>query len=261
MLLVNGMCTEPITVPASASNVTLDGQGTATIQVADAAPLVVSVLGREITVRGFTLSGGRNGVGVFRGGTAVIDGNTIQNSGAGGQPGSGLGINVAQNSFAAIVNNTITHNRSAGILVHEGSSARIGFIDVAATGAPNLIQDNGDAGILVSRGASARVVAATIIGNGGDGIFVERESQLEAANNTISGNRGDGIRAVEGSGVVIEVGAATVTQPNTTDANQQNGGFGLACSIGGYVRGPLGSLGGTKGPRSIDRSCVDASTA
>jgi hypothetical protein len=49
-----------------------------------------------------------------------------------GQPGSGIGINVGQDSFAAIINNTIEDNADIGIIVHEASSARIRFIDVAA---------------------------------------------------------------------------------------------------------------------------------
>ena len=56
--------------------------------------------------------------------------------------GWGIGINVGQHSFAAITSNTIEDNADVGIIVHEASSARIGFIDVAARGAPNVIRNN-----------------------------------------------------------------------------------------------------------------------
>jgi len=59
-----------------------------------------------------------------------------------GQPGSGIGINVGQHSFAAILSNTIEDNADVGSIVHEASSARIGFSDVAARGAPNVIRNN-----------------------------------------------------------------------------------------------------------------------
>jgi len=59
-----------------------------------------------------------------------------------GQPGWGIGINVGQHSFAAITSNTIEDNADVGIIVHEALSARIGFIDVAARGAPNVIRNN-----------------------------------------------------------------------------------------------------------------------
>lgn len=256
-LTVNGACKEAVTIPAGLDNVTLDGQKKATITVADTAPNVISVVGREVTIKGFTIDGGRNGIGVFRGASAVIDGNTIQNAGKGRQPGSGLGINVARRSFAGIVNNTIVNNLSIGILVHENSSARIGFIDVAATGAPNTIQNNGGDGISVSRAASARVVKAVITNNKGDGIHVERDSHVEAADNTISGNGRNGISATGGSGVDIEIGSATVVTPNKTDSAAKNQGFGIKCAVGGYVQGRLGTLTGTAGATNYDHGCVN----
>ncbi len=156
--------------------------GTTLACSSDPARIGVSVLGRKITVRGFSISGGRNGIVVVRGASALIDGNTIEDTGARGGPGSGLGINVAQNSWANIINNTLRNNRGIGILVHESSAARIGFQDIAGKTSPNTIQNNA-AGIQVSRAANARIVGATITGNKGDGIYVERSSHAEVANN------------------------------------------------------------------------------
>jgi hypothetical protein len=194
------------------------------------ASVVLQILGREITVHGFTITGGRNGMTILRGASAIVDGNTIENSGAGGQPGSGLGINVGQHSFASITNNTIRNHRQIGILVHERSSARIGFFDVAAIGAPNLIENNAGAGIQASRGSTIRVVATTIRGNSGDGILVERGSEAEVANNEISGNGGSAIAVVDGSGLDVQIGAATETAGNRTAAGAPNGAFGIQCT-------------------------------
>ena len=63
---------------------------------------------------------------------STLYGNRITHAGASANPGSGIGINVGQHSFAAITSNTIEDNSDVGIIVHEASSARIGFIDVAA---------------------------------------------------------------------------------------------------------------------------------
>lgn len=57
--------------------ITLDGQGTATIN-GDPSAFTVTVRGRGITIRGFTITGGLQGIAVLDGGSAVIDGNTIQ---------------------------------------------------------------------------------------------------------------------------------------------------------------------------------------
>src|SRR5437667_11085651 len=110
-LLVSGTCTGTVTIPPEMVNVTLDGKGAANIR----GPNGFVVFGREITIRGFDVSVLGIGISVFRGGTAVIDGNTIHD--CGGLPGRGLGINVAANSFAAIVSNRIRNNASTGINV------------------------------------------------------------------------------------------------------------------------------------------------
>lgn len=139
-ILVRGVCTENVRILDEAARITLDGQGSATIHGPNPASNTILVAGRNITIRGFTISGGRNGVAVLRGGTALIDGTTIQES-------SENGINVAQHSYARIVNSTIHLNPAAGIRVLENSFVRIGFLDLE-TPAPrgNAIRKNGAAG-------------------------------------------------------------------------------------------------------------------
>jgi parallel beta-helix repeat protein len=256
-LLVTGTCKENVVVPAEILRVTLDGQGKAMID-AQPATAAIAITGREVTIKRFTIRGGRNGINVLRGASAMIDGNSIQQTGAAGQPGSGLGINVAQHSFAAIVNNTIQNNPRAGILVHESSSARIGFADVASTGHGNTIQHNGREAILLQRGSTARIVGNTIRGNRGDGIAVEQASHAEIANNLIEENGSNGITVTEHSGVHLEIkatGGAGVTVPNRTAV--PNAGWGIQCSVGGYVVGNIGSLIGAKGAKGFDSTCID----
>src|ERR1043166_4317199 len=110
--------------------------------------------------------------------SAAVDSITIEDTGQDGIPGSGLGMNIGQHAFASVVNATIRNNRAAGILVHENSGVRIGFVDVATIVAGNRIADNGR-GIVIEESAQARVVGTTISGNKGFGIYVARGSHLE----------------------------------------------------------------------------------
>jgi len=108
--------------------ITLDGQGTATINILDPTMSTLFVRGTDITITGFTITGGSIGIVVARGGVATI------------------------------INNTIENNTGSGILVTENSSARIGFIFIFDTVAsPNVIQNNGSDGIRVQRTSFSRI--------------------------------------------------------------------------------------------------------
>ena len=120
-LLVSGICNENLALGEEVHRITLDGQGTATIN-GDSSASAVSVTGTGITIRGFVITGGApQGVAVTDGGSAVIDGNTIQYA-------DRNGIAVFRNSSADIINNTIQNNPLAGIAIQSNSSARIGWI-------------------------------------------------------------------------------------------------------------------------------------
>jgi len=138
-LLVSGTCNENIDLGEDIYGITLDGQGTATIN-GDPSVNTITVTGRGITIRGFTITGGFQCIAVLDGGSAVIDGNTIQNNGA------------------------------PGIQVLRGSSAQI---------FTNTIQNNGSHGVSVDRNAQAEIAACTITGNVGDGIRGMRNAGVD----------------------------------------------------------------------------------
>ena len=120
-ILVGGTCNENVVIAEQHVNITLDGQGTATISGPDANSQTISVLGRGVTIKNFTsITGGRNGIGVAQGGSATIDNNTVHNVG-------GSGIAMTNGANARIINNIIQNNPGSGISVSEGASARIGF--------------------------------------------------------------------------------------------------------------------------------------
>jgi hypothetical protein len=253
-LLVSGSCNENVEIGEEFQRITLDGQGAATIS-GDASAHAVTVRGKGITIRGFVVTGGApQGINVQDGGSAVIDSNLVHGN-------ARNGIGVFRNSSADIINNTIQHNPVAGIVVDSISSARIGWAGPPnnRVSAPNTIQDNGTQGIQVIRGSSAQIFTNTIQGNGDNGIFVDRNSQAQVAGCVITGNAGDGIRGMRGAAVDIGTDATKSTPQFDDDTNVgTNGGFGVRCTIAGFVDGRLGSLTGTSGGKSFAEACVDS---
>ncbi len=255
-ITVTGTCNENVGIRENKHRLTLDGQGIATINGPNATTATVGVQGAGIIIRGFTITGGRNGV--LLQGTASIDTNTIQNTGSNG-------ISVNQGGSARIVNNIIQNNPNTGIVVSENSSARIGFrnnFDTVAS--PNTIQNNGEHGIIVTRSSTAGIVGNTISNNGlaagSDGIIVTRASQADISSNTIDGNGGDGIFLNLNSVVNLgeDMGTTIFDLPNSTTVGLENGNFGIRCVTGGAAHGRQGTLNGTSGPASFAGNCTSS---
>jgi len=260
-LVVRGICRENVNISADQNRLTLDGQGQATIEAPDPGPAAIAITGREIIVRGFTITGGRNGINVLRGGTAVIANNVIHHTGPDRRPGAGEGINVGQHSFARIIGNIIRDNPAAGIIVHESGAARIGFTDIDNTiPAGNTISNNAGVGIRVLTSSTARIVGNTLRGNGRHGIEVSGGSNAHVSGNVISGNGGSGVLLTQNSSVQLgaDDGTGLLGAPNQTDPNKLNRGAGVTCSLGSAVDGRLGSLTGHQGSKRFDRTCIDS---
>jgi hypothetical protein len=255
VVLVSGACTVNLDIPPDTNDITLDGQGTATLTAADATQPAITIRGRRITIRGFTVNGGNAGVLVTGGGSATITNNVLQ--------GAANGVSVILSGVATIVNNTIQNNTDAGIIVSEGGHARIGFtLSADTTAAPNTIQNNAGGGIIVIRGSSARIVGNAIRNNTGDGVGVFRLSQADLSSNVIEGNTGNGVNVSQNSGVNLgrDTGDGIFDAVNTTGAASPNQGNGLSCSTGGYLDGRLGSLNGTAGAivTPLPGTCVNS---
>jgi parallel beta-helix repeat protein len=260
-LLVSGTCKENVVIPPELVRVIFDGQRKATIQHpgADApsgpARHTVFIRGKGITITGFRITGGEDGIHLSGPAQAVIDGNVISHN-------RGRGVHLDKTSVAQLVNNTIVDNGGVGIHVTEQSYARIGFlIPPDKMVRPNTIQNNGGGGIQVERGSSAWIVANLIVDNNGAGIAVDRGSEADIVANSITGNRGDGIVVTHNSGVNLQSqGSPRGEGPNRTDSAVKNGGVGIKCLIGGYVDGPLGTLTGNRGAKQFDSTCIDRLT-
>jgi len=256
IIQVSGNCGENVAIPSEVVRITIDGQGKTVIQAPPKGDGFF-IRGREITIKGFTITGGRDGIhlsGVAAGASANIVENTIRKTGR-------HGIHLDHSSVGRIAGNTIEDVHTCGIDVAESSVARVGYLLRPLGHGPNTIRNSGEHGISVNRGSSARIVGNTIANNKGSGVFVTRNSQADIFGNSISGNAGDGITASHNAGVnlgnedrLFDLG------PNRTDAGSKNAGFGLSGSVGGYADGPAGTLAGARGAKAIDGSCVDRVT-
>lgn len=258
-LLVTGVCAENLVIPSDAERLTLDGQETAMLHGPNANANVITVEGRAITIRSFTITGGSNGIGIERGARAFIGGNTIQDTAS--RPGSGssgLGIHVSIHSSATIVNNTIQRNPGAGILVQESSYARISFVaPYDATPQGNVIRNNGPGGgVHVAHLGGARIAQNTIHDNAGAGVQVDSASEAVVSGNDISGNGSNGITVAENSTVRLGDEQGVLLRPNET--NVPNQGFGIICSLNSSAVGHLATLTGVAGPQEFDPSCANA---
>lgn len=251
-LSVTGTCNENLVIPEETARVVLEGQGKATISGPDTSIPTIVVNGRGITIKGFTVTGGRDGIVVSRGGQAVIDRNSIQGTGR-------FGVQVNQTSFAVIVNNTIQNNQGNGITIGGSSYAVIGFVTALDTAAnPNTIQNNGGNGISVSRSSNARITGNTIRNNKLNGVIVNRASQADITSSTIDGNGMSGVDVSQNSAVQLgaDKGTGIFESPNTTAAG--NNQLGIKCAVNSSVGGRLGTLNGKNGPKDLDNSCVDS---
>jgi parallel beta-helix repeat protein len=248
-LLVSGVCVENVEVPEGVLGVTLDGQGTATIRAADPSLDAVRIYGDGITVRGFTITGGRDAINLRGALNTLIDSNTLEGNGS-------SGINVHRVSFALIVNNVIRANGFHGIFMIENASARIGFVENTQA-EPNIIEGNAVSGIYLARSANAAIAGNTIRNNGAHGVHLEKNAQAEVASNAIDANGLNGVFVTQNSGVHLgtPTGNGLLNRANSTTVN--NTGFGVQCSVGAYMLGRLGTLNGVAGSKAATPDCID----
>ena len=256
-VLVSGYCKEHVNIAPELVRITLDGQKKATIHHpggTQASPHAIYNRGKEITIKGFTVTGGLDGIHLSGPASAVLDGNVVVKN-------SGRGIHIDKGSIARMLNNTVEDSGGIGISITGTSYAYIGvFIPRILALSPNTIRNNGGPGINLERGSGAWIVGNVISGNKGSGIAVNRNAQADVIANTISGNSGDAITVSHNGGVNLS-SEPRKDGPNQTAAGQSNGGVAIRCVAGGYVNGPMGTLAGTQGLKVIDNGCVDRVTA
>jgi parallel beta-helix repeat protein len=250
-LFIAGICAENVEISERFHHIILDGGGTGAINAPDATVDALRIYGDQITVKGLTISGGRDGINLRGAMGTVIEGNTLENNAA-------AGLNIHRISWATVKDNVIRNNGTFGIMVYENSNARIGFTENAQPEPnPNLIEGNGNFGVFVSRSSQADIAGNTIRLNRANGIQVDRNSQAEIGSNTIDQNTGNAVNVAFGAGVNLGVGTTGRWQLQRNVSTVANTRFALGCTTGGYVTGSLGLLLGNLGNKNIINGCVD----
>ena len=253
IVLVSGTCNEQVNVLPEIVRVTLDGQKKSTIQHPGGqatSPHAVYIRGKEMTIKGFTVTGGLDGIHLSGPASAVIDGNLVVKN-------AGRGIHIDKGSIARILNTTVQESGGIGIDITGASYAYIGvFIPRVQQLSPNTIRNNGGPGINIERTSGAWIVGNTISNNKESGIVVHRNAQADVIANVINANGGGAISVSYNSGVNLS-SEPRRDGPNQTTPGQSNGGAAIRCATGGYVDGPLGTLAGTRGAKSFENACVD----
>jgi parallel beta-helix repeat protein len=251
IFLVSGTCNENVDVPSHINGITIDGEGSTTINGTDPTGGAIQVRGKDVTLKNLVVTGPATGIQVHRGGTSRIEGVTVNGVGANA-------IIVQGSSFVRIINSTIQNSGSNGIVVTENSSARIGFLtnnDTVAS--PNTITGN-VRGIIVSESSSAVITGNDISNNTEDGIFVDAVSFGDIASNTINNNGAHSINFGRNSGVRLgrDSGTDIFDLPNSTTVN--NAGFGVRCFINSFADGRLGTLNGASGQTDFPAGCINS---
>jgi parallel beta-helix repeat protein len=250
-VLVSGACNEQVSFAPETVRITLDGQKKTTIQhpgKTAPSPHTVFIQGKDITIKGITVVGGLDGIHLSGPASAELDGNVVVKA-------ARAGIHIDKSSVVRILNNTIQENGAFGIDITGVSLAYIGVrIPRVQALSPNTIRNNGGPGINIERASAAWIVGNTIGNNKGSGIVIHRNSQADVMANAINANGGDAITASHNGGVNFR------SEPRSDGPNQtaeHNGGVGIRCTTGGYVDGPIGTLGGKQGAKAIEHGCVD----
>jgi hypothetical protein len=207
-VLVTGQCHENVVIQGI-DRLTLTAVNGASISDASGGKLdVISILdSRSISVNGFTINAGADGVSGSNGVTCLefsvcrIAGNVIQGAADGG------GFLVGQSSLATLDGDTLQNN-GIGLLVTSRSSARLGgqFRNFIARGNGRGIQMNRTAFVYVGAvvenstdvgaaviGNSSLVITGSISGSGSAGVLVRESSFARFDSASISGNAGGGV--------------------------------------------------------------------
>jgi hypothetical protein len=208
---ISGTCTETVTI--SKDGLTLDGQGTTTIDGGDGSQPVIDIISaRGVTIRNLTVHNGLRGIHARQGAAVVLEGVAAQDN-------AGDGIRIDEHSTARIINGTALQNGQDGIFVARSSSAILAGTIVS--------NDNARDGIHATVGASisdsnigGTVPHITTNNNLTNGIAIILHSAFTASNSgttlVAQGNKRSGFDVSLTSMVFLGSGTTLLVHENGT---------------------------------------------
>ena len=246
-IVVSGSCKENITIQ-SMDNLTLTAKAGASITDRSNGTLdVMDIIdSRRVSINGFTISGGANGVVCTNYSLCRFSVNTIQNS-------SGAGV-WAIGSQIRFEGDTLQNHGARGLSVVNGSQADGDSITVrgnangivlVAKGTLILlnseVQENQNLGIRAVEGSTIRILASTVTANQGNGVELDQSAQARfesfSGTNGITNNGGAGVFLGDLSFAFFDV---------NTNVTGNAGGTDVVCGTQySATRGALTNIGGT----------------
>lgn len=204
-ILVSGTCNENVVIQ-SLDNLTLTAQGGASINDSSGGNADVIDIGdsRRVSISGFTINGGSNGVVCFDASLCRFSGNTVQ-----GSANYGVVVNESQATFNG---DTLQNNGGRGLSVIDRGMADAFGITVQGNGdgivlnsgayvviGNSTIQNNQRFGILAANHSTVRCLPCTIANNSNDGVRLQKDSEghFDFGGNTITGNAGAGVTLLD----------------------------------------------------------------
>jgi Right handed beta helix region len=180
------------------------------------------------TFRANTVQGGSDGIDVFRGAHASLNGDVFQDN------VNGAGIFVGQSGFALAIAVTLQRN-GTGASVSGG-----GFLQLTKS----TVQNNSGPGIQVHDNGMANLSASIVTGNAGNGINVLRKSSLTLG--FAGGANGSSITNNVGAGVLVkDLSFANFPDGTGNVVKNNSGGTDVLCSVQfPATRGALTNIGG-----------------
>jgi len=187
-ITVSGTCKENVLIQ-SFDRLTLIANPGASINDASGGtiPVVDIEDSHSVTLNGFTINGGADGIDCSAASVCYLQANTIQSSL--GQQGVGVG----GGSRAFLNGNTIQNNTLRGLTVNAGAQV---FSN------SDTFSGNTSAAIVANSGAYLIATGSSILNNGSDGsagIVATDHATLRLISCTISGNKADGVDLQHGS--------------------------------------------------------------
>jgi hypothetical protein len=232
-LTVSGNCKENVVIQSFDRLSLIANSGASINDVSGGTVAVVDIEdSHSVTLNGFTINGGRDGVLCNTSSVCYLTANTVQS--ALGQQGVG----VMNGSHAFLTGNAIENNTLRGLTVNEGSqvfSTNDTFRDnpgegiVANSGAyvaatNSSIQNNGSdgaPGVVASDHSALRLISCTISGNGSDGVVLQDSADARfdsySGPSTVTGNAGSGVSVQDLSFAFFGPGANITGNLSGTD--------------------------------------------
>ena len=245
-ILVSGSCKENVVIQ-SMDNLTLTAQNRASIsdRSQSNADVIDIADSRRVSISGFTISGGANGVVCAGASLCRFSENTVQGS-------LNYGVIVA-NSEATLSGDTLQDHAGRGLSIINGGQADADTITVQRNGdgiflntrgtlvlSNSTVQGNQNRGIVATTSSTIRLLASVVTANAGDGVRLQQSSQARFDNfagpNSITNNGGAGVKLFDLSFAFFDVNG--VVTGNT-------GGTDVVCNPQfSTTRGALTNLGG-----------------